>query len=106
LRLGRRQVAEPFGEADDRQPRPRDVVLPQLSHRVVEGGLARGQVVRLGRVRRDGVMLGRTRVVVLGIRRGERQRREGQRPGADQRDRERPAAGVPAITEIHDVLPF
>ena len=35
-RLGRRQVGQAAGEADDRQARPGDVVLPELAHVVVQ----------------------------------------------------------------------
>ena len=40
--LGRRQVGQAAGEADDRQAGPRDVVLPELAHVVVQALGLRG----------------------------------------------------------------
>ena len=49
-RLGRREIRQIAGEADDREPRPGDVVLPQLAHPVVQDEL-------LARLRGDGVVM-------------------------------------------------
>ena len=90
-RLGGLQIGQPAGEADDRQARPGDVVLPQLAHRVVEGELARRQRMRRGCVTvgaDEGFVMGARRMRLVGTGRGHRERRARQRDQHDRRGRD------------------
>ena len=81
--LGRLEIGQSGGEADDRQPRPGDVVLPELSHRVVECRLSCREGGGLGSVLVGG---GRMRVRT-GRCDGERRADGGDRDDRSERSR-------------------
>ena len=105
-RLGGLQVRQAAGEADDRQARPGDVVLPQLAHRVVEGQLARRERMRRRCVTvgaDEGFVMGARRMRLVSTGRGHRERRARQRYEHDRRGRD--ATPPQSFNRVHERFP-